>query len=373
MDYFEKGEDIYRSIQLAIGGVVADTADFLKIEIKIFDWKTKLLATYSTTDGTVTREVPSADGYISFIVPSDTNFDSRLGKYFYQVTTWEYDTDYPGDMRMRKFVGYCYGLKYAKLSSDIRELLCDEYRDVYFSFDEVPTDADALNQNTLLKGFVDAGIYDKCELIDIFSAHNQAGSLINWKNPGTFDPTLVNTPVWTQYAGFTGNAANSRYVRLDFIPGTDGTLIGQDNICIMIGVGTDVNENTIDIGGQDAAGNLLIIGSRDTNMAGFACNTAITDVLPNTNSKQHFTISRNGAALYYSYMNKVQEGMVRVSTGLCDIELYGCAYNNNGVLANINNRTIRYIILASYLTEDEIGTVIDLMEAYLTNYGTNLI
>jgi hypothetical protein len=96
--------------------VAADTDDFLSIEVKIFDWKTKLLATYSTVEGTVTREVPTTDGYISFIVPSDTNFDSRLGKYFYQVTTWEYDGDYPGGLRIRKFVGYCYGLKYAKES-----------------------------------------------------------------------------------------------------------------------------------------------------------------------------------------------------------------------------------------------------------------
>ena len=117
MDYFEKGEDIYRSVQLTIGGVAADTDDFLKIEVKIYDWKTKLLATYSTTSGTVTREAPTTDGYISFIVPSYINFDSRLGKYFYQITTWEADDDYPGNLRTRKFVGYCYGLKYAVLST----------------------------------------------------------------------------------------------------------------------------------------------------------------------------------------------------------------------------------------------------------------
>jgi hypothetical protein len=380
MDYFEKGEDIYRSVQLTIGGVAADTDDFVTIEVKIFDWKTKLLASYSTATATVTREAPSTDGYISFIVPSLTNFDSRIGKYFYQVTTWEYDADYPDGLRTRKFVGQCYGLKYAKLSTNIRSLLCDEYRTVYDAFETKPSNADALIQNTLLCGLVDAGIYDKCELIDIFSAHNQVDSLINWKSPGTFDPEEVVSPEWEQYAGFRGNPADGSAIKLNFTPDTDATLMSQNDACAIIGVGEHVAINFADFGSGDADlnnQNFLIQSHQGGNTARFFCNDGAINSVANTDAKKHFSMSRNIAGLYYVYLNYSDTIIAQVSNGLSTMELYACGSYLTPVLGvptvYPTNRIIRYVIVASYLTEDEIGIIIDLMEAYLTNYGTNLI
>lgn len=248
----------------------------------------------------------------------------------------------------------------------------DAYGAVYNKFTVKPSEFDLFNQNKMLAGLVDLGVYAKAELIDIFSLH--AEQYLNWKSPGTFDPSGVNSPAWTQYAGVTGAVAGTKYVRLNFIPGTDGTLIGQNNICLIVGVGSNVAEDTCDVGGNDVSNSsILYISSRlAANSALLSCNSAVGDMIANTNSKQHFAMSRNAAANFDYYFNTTKTNLVKVSSALCDVELFACCYNNNGTPYAIGSRPIRYVILASYLTETEVTGTMNIMETYLKNYSMGL-
>jgi hypothetical protein len=248
-----------------------------------------------------------------------------------------------------------------------------EYQLVWNSFTNKPTAADAAIQDTMLSALVAGGYYAKAELLDVFSAHsNTAGeSQKNWKNPGTFDPTLTNSPTWTIYAGFTGAVTGSKYVRLNFIPSSDGTLIGRDNICLIIGVGNDLAETLVDVGVYDGTQSLAIISRSATGNANYNCNTATATNAANANGKKHFAVSRGLAANYDSYQNLVKTNIVRASTALVTKTLYACARNNNGAVA-VSNRQLRYVFLFSYLTEVEVDAVIGIMETYLDNYGTGL-
>jgi hypothetical protein len=254
--------------------------------------------------------------------------------------------------------------------------MSSEYKAVYDEMAVKPSPADAVIQATWLDAMVAAGYYAKAELLDMFSCDTQANSLFNWKDPtGAHNPTLVNAPTFTAYSGFKGIVAGNRYGRLHFIPSTDATVIGQDNICMMVGVGDDVTEDSYDVGVTDlASNNLFIISKWGGTTAYYCANNSGLQGIANANSKKHYAISRTAGAGYDSYIQAAKSAIVRASTGLPDKELFFCCFNNGvGAPTSISTRGIRYVFLFSYLTEAEIAGVRTLTEAYLDNYGTGLI
>lgn len=251
---------------------------------------------------------------------------------------------------------------------------CAEYQAVYDAMTNKPSAADGTIQDTLMRVFVDSGVFAKAEFLDIFSVHTNAGgeAQINWHNPGTFDPVLVNNPGFVAYQGFTGNQAGGQYVRLNYDPSVDAIAASQDNACYIIGVATNLAEGRYDFGSTDGV-RISRINSR--NVAGntvAALNSGGINSNAIASSVAHFAISRGVAANYDLYQNLALTNIVQASNGVPTEELYTCGYNNNGV-AEANNRQIRYCLGFTYLTQPEIIIVINALEAYLDNYGTGLI
>ena len=250
-----------------------------------------------------------------------------------------------------------------------------EYALVYNSMTNKPSAADALIQATMLDALVAGGYYAKAEFLDVFSAHsNTAGeSQKNWRNPGTFDPTLVNSPGWVAYAGFTGDTAGVKYTRTNFIPSANGTLIGQNNICAIIGIGNNIDNSTYDNGVTDGT-NGLVLRSRSSAfasrcMVNGATSTTHTGMLGGIG---HFSLRRQNATQQICGKNSTFITVSANSTGLPTKEIYtGGASNLNGV-ATVFGKQIRYHFLSSYLTDVELNAVIGIMETYLDNYTTGL-
>jgi len=75
-----------------------------------------------------------------------------------------------------------------------------------------------------------AGYWDKFDILYFLQAYDSATARINWKSPGTFNMTAVNSPTFTKDGGFTGNAT-SAYLATAYTP--DGNLnYQQDNACL---------------------------------------------------------------------------------------------------------------------------------------------
>lgn len=248
-----------------------------------------------------------------------------------------------------------------------------EYNSVYNLFVAKPSDADALIQNTMLKALVDGGYYAKAEFLDVFSAHGEAESLFNWRDPaGAHNPTVVNSPVWTQYEGFKGNVAGGRYGRTNFIPSVDKTVMSGQSVCYIIGLGDDVDEALWDFGVFDGSEYVGIV-SRASNVAYFAINDGVTAATTaNIDSKKHYAIGRNGFPAFDSYINLTRTAKSADYLAAATKELFFCGYNNNAVAAPCN-KTVRYLFVFSNLTEAEVLSVIIIMETYLDNYSKGLI
>lgn len=251
-----------------------------------------------------------------------------------------------------------------------------EYQLVYDAMTNKPTGADVVNQAAMLDALVAGGYYAKAEFLDMFSVHTNTGgeAQINWHNPGTFDPTLVNNPTFTAYQGFTGASAGTKYVRSNFIPSVDGTIIGQDNICAIVGVGNNIVDGARSDFGASGSSMLQFNSNMGSSQGEFFCNSGWAGGMSHPNGgsgRKYFALVRNDSSIFYSYVNLNKKVHTLASTSLVNKELHICGRNSNGT-AIPSNRQILFAFLFSYLTEAEVTGTIGIMNTYLANYGTNL-
>lgn len=111
MDFFDRREDIYRSVTLTVDGSAVDTAIFNTIVVTIRHRYTKeTLDKLTLAAGEVKTPDPTSSGIITFIIPRTSSYSAKAGTYEYEITTDETDSDYTDSKRYRKFVGNCFYL-----------------------------------------------------------------------------------------------------------------------------------------------------------------------------------------------------------------------------------------------------------------------
>jgi len=101
-----------------------------------------------------------------------------------------------------------------------------EYQAVYDSFDTAPSDEIAVYQNTLVESLVSDGIWAKQDCFYVFANNTEANSLINWKDPGTYDCTVVETPTFTTMEGWQ-DTTNSNGLDSNFAPIDGGNFLQE--------------------------------------------------------------------------------------------------------------------------------------------------
>jgi len=83
------------------------------------------------------------------------------------------------------------------------------------------TNARALLIDNVIRALKGYGLWTQLDAFYMFAAVDSASSLINWKNPGTFNTSIVGSPTFTADRGFTGNATNAA-LSSNFVPSTAG-------------------------------------------------------------------------------------------------------------------------------------------------------
>jgi hypothetical protein len=248
-----------------------------------------------------------------------------------------------------------------------------EYTAVYNAQTSKAVGNDIIYQNRWIKDLKDLGILDLAKVVDNFACHNSQASLLNWKSPGTYNPTLNNAPGFTAYTGFKPDLATSKYIKSNFTPSTNGAgFLGQDDISVLIGVSEETVGDNFDFGGPGSSSNKrLLLNSRKT--AGFyttAVNSAAADSDKGSLvSKRYLGATRNSATQAIIYRNKAGYLINSNSSALNDNAVYvGGAAGYGG-----NNAGISFLIITKALSEEQYQGMVDANERYLSHYATNII
>lgn len=197
------------------------------------------------------------------------------------------------------------------------------------------TDARKAQINVLVKGLQSAGIWDLLDVMWVLAAHSPQASLLNWKSPGTFTPSVVNSPVWQANRGYTGNGTSSR-LATGWIPSTNGVNFALNNASVWSWALTDIAAAAFDIGiTSDSNVNRAGINSRNatSQLSGFLNSSSnVSPVVPSSiglsgltrASASTITVWKNGVTVVANSI---------ASTGLPTIESWICAQNSGSFSA----------------------------------------
>jgi hypothetical protein len=164
------------------------------------------------------------------------------------------------------------------------------------------------------------GIWDKLDCLYMFAALDSVSALINWKNPGTANASLVSTPSFAANLGYT--STSSAYLSSNFTPSTAGgvytqdsahysvrclnSLGGNDTLRIVGNVSTTTPRSSFTPLDSTSPGSFIRINSSSTD------NTGTT-----TTTQGHFIVNRSASNALQVYQNAASVATaVQASTGL---------------------------------------------------------
>lgn len=238
----------------------------------------------------------------------------------------------------------------------------------------LPSDEQQALQNQLLLDLKSAGIWDDLDLLYVFATDGDRNfAKINWKSPGNFTASEVDTPTFTSSHGFTGNGSSS-YLNTGWAPDPDGVNYTQDEAGIFGYSGTEITAGTkylvgaIGNSGGATNGNIQLV-PKQTTQHSYAVNSTGTVVGTSVSSIGFFHIRRVTSNDQRLFKDGAQVGSANVgaSTSISDNSVYILARNNEGTADSFSDGRVGIAGIGASLT----GKESDLYNAW-NDYFTNL-
>jgi len=261
---------------------------------------------------------------------------------------------------------YCLNVSSALAVSDF----CATYQTIYDSFATPPSDAIAAEQNTMVCGLVDDGVWAKLDVFYMFAQSNGTDALINWFNPGTFDATNVHATAFTALEGFTGDGAND-YINCNWNPATNGINYAQNSASMGTYIRTNVSENRYDFGVAGAGTNIFLIVNSGGN-SWYKCNDDTWSIPVTADSRGLFIINRTDAANHQMFRNKVVSSAAAASVGTVSGDAYVLCLNSGGPALHTTKQASLFFA-GGGLTQTNVDNLTDRFETYMDSNGKGVI
>lgn len=220
----------------------------------------------------------------------------------------------------------------------------------------------------MIKSLKAAGVWGKLDVFQMYAALNAADAVINWKNPGIFNATLVNSPTLEVDRGITGNGSSS-YINSGFNVSA-GTQFTQNSNSFAnysrtqsasAGVGVGCTSNWMQL-------------SDGTSLFARISRTTSTSVA-NTESLGLFIATRISSTAVRVYKNTT-ELLVNdsyASAALPDFNMFVGCYNASGSAASFTTRQNALFFAGAGLTAGETISLFTALETYLDYIGAGVI
>ncbi|MBA7540712.1 hypothetical protein ES705_33014 [subsurface metagenome] len=255
---------------------------------------------------------------------------------------------------------------------------CAEYQAVYDSFTTKPSDAEAAIWNTFVESIVASGEWAMLDVFYNYAVHTNGDgeALKNWKNPGTFNPTLVNAPDFGINEGFTGNGSDN-YIDCNWVPSTDGVNYVRNSASQIIYIRTDLAPGTTDVHGVHGAAdnkNCMIVPRHWDDKAYIRINDATGISGANTNGSGMYINTRTAAAVNKLYKNKaVLINGTTNSIGVPTNNPYCLAGNDDNVAVAFRADQVSMYAFGGGFTQTNVNNLTDAFETAMDALGTGII
>jgi hypothetical protein len=256
---------------------------------------------------------------------------------------------------------------------------CDQYSDVYTNFTTSPSDADAEKQNDFVNAVVDAGVWDKLDMLKIRASHASGrDSLLDWKDPSNDAKvsTLVNAPTFTQYQGYKGDGSTS-YIDDKYNPFTDAVNYTLNSASFGVYVRENINEAKVDVSSRGSSNTniYLDVSSGAGNFFVRLNNSnALNLSVSNPDARGFYSCVRESSTVVKVYRNttKIIDGTM-ASSSIVNDGTYGLMDNINGTTpSNFTLRQQSLLFAGAALTKAESDAFYNAFQELMTYYGTQV-
>lgn len=234
-----------------------------------------------------------------------------------------------------------------------------------------PNDTRKRAINKFIKRLKDNGTWNLLDTLWVMAAHDQQASRLNWKSPGTYTLTEVNSPTWTLDQGYTGNGS-SMYLDTGFNPSSNGVNFILNSGCLSVYCRTNVSESLNMAGSNDGTQAILISGRNATNTATGRVNCNTNASAASTDSRGFWSVVRtasNAQAIFKNGSSVVTDGTA--SSAIPNLALYILAINSSGSPAQYGTRQLSVAGVGSgSISQSDFSNAI---EEYMDAIGSGVI
>lgn len=220
--------------------------------------------------------------------------------------------------------------------------------------------------NTLIKYLKRTGVWAKLTHLYLLTAHAQAASLINVRNPGTNDCTIVGAPTFTANDGWVATASGTgKYLNT----GIPLNSIQQNNFSCGLYSFTATPISQSDFGALDASNNGLAINTQTASTNQFVSRSMSAAIFHGTSSDTDgsgfFAISRNSASTTYANRNGYRFSTSSTASATVTDTRPIWILQSNSTSSQAAGRKLGLVFFGTYLTEAEIRCVHAAYQTYL--------
>jgi hypothetical protein len=196
------------------------------------------------------------------------------------------------------------------------------------------------------------------------------------------DATVVVTPTFTQWQGYTKDGNNS-YLRTHFIPSTDAITYTQNSAHAYIYIRAATNQSTTDYGGMGASTVFSLIAQinygvglvyAEINKSNDGSGR-ISGVTNTGNPEGSYLLQRTGTTAIAFYKNGSTTALGTgdgTSSGVPQVEIYIIGYNNNGSATSFTTKQYSIFSMGSKFTTAEWAKFNNCVEWYMDQLGTGI-
>lgn len=183
-----------------------------------------------------------------------------------------------------------------------------EARRIYGAFTTRASDARKQLIADTVQRLKDAHLWSKLDLLHVLAAASSDAALVNWKNPGTFSLTAVNSPTFTADRGYTGDGSTSYLTTGTAHNALTAALQDSMHYGGWITGGTDSASSLAPLAGNAATMLLFPRAAGDgiTAYVGSASPSVLGTSI--TTNQGHTVVNRSGASATEGYRNGAQTG-----------------------------------------------------------------
>lgn len=182
-----------------------------------------------------------------------------------------------------------------------------EAKAVFAAMTTAPTTARRKLIDACIVALKAGGVWAKLDVLYMLAAADGQAALVNWRNPGTYNGTAVNSPTFTADMGYTGNGSSAK-ISTGFNPSSAvAPQFVQNSATLFVWNISDIAEDKDQLGsdGAFAAGASYFV-SRSSGGSMFSALNSAADSdagVANGNGSGLIALSRNSSANYVRWRN----------------------------------------------------------------------